>query len=102
MKRTPAQQAAIEVYCREVARSLNDAGFDLELVLKAKPMAVSCTQENIKETLFKPVMHALYPEITSTTKLEKMHVTDVYEHMNRWLANTFPEAEHVPFPSDSE
>ena len=52
----------------------------------------------MKENVFKPIMTALYPECTSTTQLEKIHVTDVYEHMNRWLANEFGVS--VEFPSE--
>ena len=33
MQRTPKQQAALEVYCRNMAKALNDAGFDQKSVL---------------------------------------------------------------------
>ena len=98
MKRTDQQRKAIEVYCRESAKALNDAGFNLKAILEAKPIDVECTQENIKDTIFKPIVQALYPEKTSTTQLTTGEVTHVYEVMNRWLAEHF--GVHVPFPSE--
>jgi len=101
-KRTDPQNRALHVYCREVANALNDGGYSLNAVLEAKSIDVDCTQENIKEVIFKAIMHALYPDITSTTQLEKLHVTDVYEHMNRFLSNNFERAQHVTWPSEGE
>jgi len=99
MKRTDQQRKAIEVYCREVANALNDAGFDLKAVIEAKPIPVSCTQENIKEIIFKAIMKALYNK-TSTAELEKIEVNDVYMHMHKWLAEQF--GINIEFPKEGE
>jgi len=104
--RTDQQRKAIEVYCREVANALNEAGYDLKAVLEAKPMEVSLTQENVKDVIFRRLAIALYPVdkkgevLKSTTQLETAWVDKVYDHMNRWLAQNFEHAEHVPFPSE--
>lgn len=108
MKRTDQQRKAIEVYCRNVAQSLNEGGYDLKKVLEAKPIEVSLTQENVKDIIFKPLSIALYPEdkegkeLKSTTQLEISWIDNVYEHMNRWLAQNFEDSKHVPFPSEEQ
>ena len=98
MKRTDPQRKAIEVYCREVANALNEQGVDLKAVLEKKAIPVSCTQDNIKENIFKPILAAMFPPKTSTTELTTGEVTEVYEHMNRWTANEFGVS--MEFPHD--
>ena len=100
MRRTDQQRKAIEVYCREVAEALNEHGVDLEAVLSEKAIPVPCTQANIKENIFKPIEHALFPDKTSTTQLSTFEVTEVYDIMNKWLGERF--GVHVPFPSEEE
>ena len=80
---TPEQQGAIHLYCERVAESLNDRDIDLQAVLTAKPIPVSCTKENIKENVLKPIMKALFPEKKSTMDLGNSQVNEVYEHINR-------------------
>ena len=98
MRRTEQQKKAIEVYCREVAKAMNDEGHDLKAVLTAKKVDVPCTQQNIKDVVFKGIEQALFPEKTSTTQLTTGEVNEIYDVMNRWLANNF--SIHVPFPSE--
>lgn len=96
-QRTDQQRKAIEVYCRLVAKTLNGAGYDLKAVLEKKTIPVPCTQENIKENVYKNIVHALYPDKTSTTELTTKQVNDVYHVMNKWLGEEFEV--HVPWPS---
>ena len=84
--RTDQQRKAIEVYCREVAKEMNDAGHSVQETFSAP---VSLSQENIKQGMFKVVMKALYPDKTSTTDLETNEVTNVYENMNRITAERY-------------
>lgn len=97
MKRTDQQRKSIEVLCREVAGALNDAGYDLKAVLSQKVIPVPCTQENIKENIFKPIELAMFGK-QSTTELNTAEVNEVYEVMNRWLGEKF--GVHVPFPQE--
>lgn len=88
-QRTDKQRAAIEVFCRELAKALNDAGFDQRKVLAAMKEGVEIpnSQESVKE-LWREIQKALgLPE--STAKLETPQVSRVYEVMNRWTAQTF-------------
>lgn len=99
MKRTDQQRKSIEVLCREVAGALNDSGYDLKAVLSQKAIPVPCTQENIKENIFKPIELAMFGK-QSTTELNTSEVNEVYEVMNRWLGEKF--GIHVPFPCEDD
>ena len=98
-QRTDQQRKALEVYCREVAVQMNDNGYDLKALLEKKAIAVTCTQENIKENIFKPIEKALFAK-ESTTQLTTGEVAQVFEVMNKWLGENF--AVHVPWPSEEE
>ena len=94
-QRTPAQQRSIELYCKRVANAMNDAGESVQTAFTAE---VAISQENIKDGMFKVVMHALYPDKTSTTELETDEVTHVYENMNRITAERYGVS--MEFPSE--
>ena len=95
-KRTDQQRKAIELYCKRVAKALDDSG---ESVQTAFTAPVGITQENVKEHMFKVVMKALYPGIDSTTDLTINQVTIVYENMNRLTADRYGVS--MEFPSYS-
>ena len=85
-KRTDQQRKAIEVYCDQVAKALNESDQSVQTVFT---MPVQITHENIKENMFKVIMKALYPDKTSTTQLSTTEVQDVYEHMNKITCERF-------------
>jgi len=97
MQRTDQQRKAIEVYCREVAEVLNEKGYTLKDVLEKKPLDVSCTQENIKANIFRPLGKALFDK-KSTTQLSTGEVVRVYDEFNKWLGENFEV--HIPWPSE--
>jgi hypothetical protein len=97
-QRTDQQRKAIEVFCRELADVLNDAGLDQRAVM-AKMEAgfeVPWRQETVKENLWRPVQVAAIGK-ESTTKLTIEEVSKVYDPLNRWLAEKFGLS--VPFPA---
>lgn len=96
-RRTDQQRKAIEVYCRELATALNDAGCDQRKVLAAMKEGVEIpwSQESVKSSLWKGIQIAVV-EKQSTTQLTKDEVSEVYEILNRWTAQTFGVS--VPFP----
>lgn len=96
-RRTPAQQRALEVYCRELANALNDAGYEMKAVMAAKHVDVPWTQALVKDTLWKPLQKAMLDEI-STTEMSTGEVSKVYEVLNRHIAENFGVS--VPFPSE--
>ena len=94
--RTDQQRKGIEVYCRELAEALNDAGYEMKAVLAVKQVDVPWNQDRVKDILWRPIQMALL-EKESTTKLEKSEVDQVYEVLNRHIASNF--GVHIPFPS---
>ena len=99
-QRTPQQRKAIEKYCSMVAQAMNDAGHSVQTAFTAD---VAISQENIKESMFKVVMIALYPDAVdedgkpTTTKLTTDQVTHVYENMNRITSERYGVG--MDFPS---
>ena len=78
-KRTIPQNKALHLYLTWIAKALADSGQDMRVLVK---MPIRPTPENVKENLFKPVMHAMFPDKTSTTELSTTEMQDVYEVFN--------------------
>jgi len=97
-QRTDQERKATEVYCRKVAEVLNDGGFDLSAILAKKHIPVSCTQENIKENVFKAIVKAMFPPKISTTELTSSELSETYEVMSKWLGTEF--GVHIEWPSE--
>lgn len=101
-KRSDQQRKAIEVFCRELARELNDAGMDQRKVLAEMREGVELpwSQERVKEVLWREVQVAVTGK-KSTTTLERDEVSKVYDILNRWTADKlgvsveFPHIERV-------
>ena len=100
MTRTSQQNRALHLWLERLAEALNDAGYSVNdrIVLKAE---ISFTKENLKENVFKPVMRALYPEKKSTAELGKIEITEVYDEVNRFLAQRVP-VDVPPWPTEEQ
>lgn len=98
-QRTDQQRKAIEVYCRELAEALNDAGYEMKAVLAVKEVDVPWTQERVKDVLWKTIQEAATEDHkTSTTQLDVMEVDRVYSILDRHISSNF--GVHVEFPSE--
>ena len=97
MKRTLKQNSALHLYCRRLAEALADKGADMRTLIQ---MPIRPTAENVKETMFKPVMHAMYPDIESTTELSTAQMAQVAEVMQQAVADRLQI--DVPWPSEEE
>lgn len=84
MNRTQQQNKSIHKYCELMADGLNNTQHSVQEVCK---LPISWTKENFKENIWKPVQHAMYPEITSTTQLNTKQVNDVYEEVNKLMSD---------------
>lgn len=96
IQRTNLQNDCLHQYCEDLANALNDAGFDMQVVLEAKPLDVPWSKELIKKVLFKDVIKAMFDK-TSTAKLGTKEISQAYEVLNRFTAENFSIS--VPWPS---
>jgi hypothetical protein len=96
--RTVKQNSALHVYAGLLAEALDDAGHDMRPLIQ---VPIKPTMDNVKETIIKPVMTALYPGITSTTQLTTKQINELYEVVNRATAEKlgisieFPSVENI-------
>jgi hypothetical protein len=93
-QRTLPQNRALHKYCEMVANDMDAAGYDAQ---SAITLPIQLTGDIVKESIFKVIMTALYPDKTSTTELSTTELQTVYENMSRALAQKF--GIDVPFPS---
>lgn len=93
--RTAKQNSAMHVYFNQLSTALNDAGLDMRTVMK-EDAPLPWTPDNVKHNLWFHIMKALTSK-TSTTQLERPEVSDIYEALNRHIAQKF--GVYVPFPS---
>ena len=94
-QRTSTQNSAMQVYCRELANALNDAGLDMKKTLKAE-VDIPWTQDLVREHLWKPIQEYVIGK-RSTTEANTFQYSEVYDVLNRNMAEKFGVS--VPFPS---
>jgi hypothetical protein len=96
-QRTDQQRKSIELFCRFLAKALNDAGMDQRKVFAAmrEGVEIPWSQETVKENLWKQIQEALFDK-KSTTELEPKEVSRVYEVLNRFTGERFGVS--LPFP----
>jgi len=79
-----------------LADELNGAGFSMgDGILIKLPIIYS--EQNLKETVLRPLMTALYPDITSTRQLDSKQVSELYRYIDHVVAER--TSVHVEFPS---
>lgn len=96
-RRTTHQNAALHLYCEHLAEALNDAGFEMKAVLEAKSVDVPWNKSSVKEVLWRPIMQAMTGK-DSTTDMNTVDPSEVYEVLNRHIAENFHIS--VPWPSE--
>lgn|SRR3990167_1614411 len=97
-KRTARQNRALHLYFGLLAETFNDAGLDMRAVLKPE-VDIPWTANTIKEYIWRPVQQ-LQVGKKSTTELSKWEINQVWETINRHIAEKF--GIHEPFPSIEE
>jgi len=85
--RTPTQNAAMHKYFDMLADSLNNAGYDVRKAMR-HDAPIPWTQNLVKELIWRKVQKAMF-DIESTTKLDVSQISDVYEVINRYTAESF-------------
>lgn len=94
-KRTAQQNKALHVMFRLLADELNEAGLDMRKTLKPE-INIEWTDTSVKNYLWRPVQQARVGK-KSTTELTTVEIDEVFNTINRHLADRF--GLHVPFPS---
>jgi len=97
-KRTNLQNKAMHLWCEQLGNALNDAGYDMKVVLKPEA-DINWNRYMVKEYLWRPIQKAMLGK-ESTTELTTKELTDVSDIINRHLGEKFGIS--VPFPSDYE
>lgn len=100
-QRTLQQNRSLYLYCDMLAEALNESGYDMKAVLKPE-VNIPWQKNTVHDWLWMPIQEAMF-QLDSTTKLNTKQVSEVYEVLNRHLAEKFGVS--VPFPdrfSESE
>jgi len=84
--RTPQQNKAHWVYCELMADGLNNTQASVQ---KVCTLPISFTKDNFHELIWKPVQHAMFPEIESTTQLDTKQMSEVYREVDRLISDTW-------------
>ena len=86
--RTYTQNNALHLFLTQLAETLNEGGFTVQMILKEK-VDLDWDMEKIKELLWRPAQWAILGR-KSTTELSKQEDIDmVYKHLTRHLGEKF-------------
>ncbi len=94
-QRTSTQNAALHLYCTQLAEALNDAGLDMVTVL-SPGTEIPWTEHSIKSEMWKKVQKAMTGH-ESTTKPKTTEYGPIYDTISRYISQTF--GVFVPWPS---
>lgn len=96
--RTSLQNRALHKGFEQLADALNDAGYNQSKALEALKLDIPWSKLSVKESLYKPIMEALF-QIESTTELSTVELQDVWDVLMVNLGEKL--GIYVPFPEDS-
>lgn len=85
MNRTDKQRASIEVYCRGLAKILNDAGITRQEVYELIHAELPWSRESVKDIW--RIMQNAKGYGTETSKLDTKQVGEVYEWMSLFTSS---------------
>jgi len=86
-QRSLSQNAALHLFCQQLADKLNEAGLDQRKVMK--PSAdIPWNMESVKENLWRPIQKAV-TGLDSTTKPKTSQYPAIYDVLNMHLATKF-------------
>ena len=97
--RTGKQNAALHLFLRRLAVSLNDAGYDQLTFPWREGMEIPFTETSVKAVLWSPTEEAMFGH-TSTTQAGKMEYSDVYEALCRALIQKLDGYMPPPWPQE--
>ena len=86
-QRTPQQNAAFWLYCTRLAEALNEAGFDMRSFPWKEGIDIPWNKQMVHDFLWIPVQEVMTTK-ESTTELNTVDVNEIYEVVNRHIAQT--------------
>ena len=95
-KRTTKQNSSIHLYCDMIAKELNEHTSFNYVGLKGDNIELMFTMSIVKETLFKPIVMALYGH-DSTTKLKTNEIDKVVDTITKYTSERWKFS--IPFPN---
>ena len=96
--RTTQQNKALWLFFTKLADELNDNGLDMKKVLKPE-IDIPWTKQSVHDQIWLPVQKAMTGE-ESTTEMNTVDPSEIYEVINRHLAEKFGVS--VNWPSEEE
>ena len=97
-QRSNLQNAALHVYCTQVAEMLNDAGYDFRRSLR-QDLEIPWNKDLVKEYLWGAVQLAMTGK-KSTTKPTSKEYVQIYDVLNRHVGEKFGIS--APWPVKKE
>jgi len=96
--RTEQQNKALHKWYAQLAKALNDDGFDMRVLID-KEIDIPWSAYTIKEHLWRPLQDAMFGK-KSTTKLYTKEIDIIYDVINKTVGERTNI--HVPFPCIDE
>lgn len=93
-QRSQTQNAALHLFCKQLANELNNAGYDFRTFVK-EGYPVPFNENLVKDFLWRPIQEAVTGKV-STTKPERGEYSQIYDVINLKMAEY---GLHVPWPS---
>ena len=85
-KRTTTQNAALHVYCSQLASAFNEMGQTFNYKgISGKEIEIPWTGELVKEHVWKPLQRSIYEDET-TTRLTTEKINGILNVLGKWLA----------------
>ena len=95
--RSDRQNRALWLFFSILAEELNNSGYDMRTLIK-KEVDISWTKNSIREYLWQPFQKAMFGEI-STRKLTTEQINQIYDQINKVVAERTDGNIQVSFPS---
>ena len=94
MKRTEKQNRSLHKWFEQVAAEMNKQGLTVQKSLATYKVELDWNKTRFKENVWRPVQEALTNK-ESSTEPETNEYIEIYDHINKWLAE---QGVHVPWP----
>jgi hypothetical protein len=97
--RTAKQQAAIEVFCRNVSQEFNVNNITVQVIAEIAKRGIDWTQVSVKEIIWRNMQRHLTGK-ESSKDLNTKEVGQVYEHINKYVLSE--AGVYVPWPEKKQ